>query len=75
MRFLSFTLYYVSFLLGAYAVIFILIKVFTLGIDFYKQINSEFIALISGVTLLFISKWIKPQIQKNDDGRTVTKNL
>mgnify|MGYP003589635013 CR=1 FL=1 len=75
MRLLSFIFYYISFLLGAYSVIFILIKIFTIGTDFYEKINSELIALSAGIILLSISKWIKPQIQKNNDGRTVTKKL
>lgn len=74
MRF-SFILYYVSLLLAAYAVVFILIKIFTLGTEFYKQINSEIIVFISAIVLLFISKWIKPSIQKNNDRRTITKKL
>lgn len=75
MRLLSFALYYLSFILFAYAILIIIIKIVMLGSDFYNNITFESIAAVAGILLLYISKVLQPKTPQDEDGRTITKNL
>ncbi|WP_380935817.1 hypothetical protein [Sphingobacterium bambusae] len=75
MRLLSFTLYYLSFLLGAYAVIFAVIKFWEFRADVFPQIKYELFFFAIAMFLLFLSKVMKPKVRQDQDGRTITKKL
>jgi len=61
--------------MGGFSVIFMAMKIFTWGADFYTRINTELLVLGLGIGLLFLSKILEPKIQKTEQGRTVTKKL
>ena len=75
MRALSFVIYYLSFLLGFYAVFSVALKVSSYGGRFFAHSLTEFLVLAFAIALLIISKMIKPKIKRDENGRTITKNL
>ena len=75
MRILSLATYYLSFVVAFYAVFSIILKLSYYGLTAVSHCKIEFFAVALAIVLRIISNKLKPKIQRQEDGRTITKHL